>query len=32
MLPKESMNYTCIPCITIDSVMRMAKKNIHRFI
>ena len=25
-IPKESMNYTCITCITIDSVMRMEKK------
>ena len=26
-IPKESMHYTCISCITIDSVMRMKKKN-----
>ena len=26
-IPKENMNYTCIACITIDSVMRMDKKN-----
>ena len=26
-IPKESMDYTCIACITIDSVMRMEKKN-----
>ena len=26
-LPKENMHYTCIACITIDSVMRMQKKN-----
>ena len=25
--PKESMHYTCITCITIDSIMRMEKKN-----
>ena len=25
--PKENMNYTCIACITIDSVMKMEKKN-----
>ena len=25
--PKESTNYTCISCITIDSVMRMEKMN-----
>ena len=24
---KESMHYTCITCITIDSVTRMEKKN-----
>ena len=26
-IPKENMYYTCIVCITIDSVMRMDKKN-----
>ena len=26
-LPKEYGHYTCIACITIDSVMRMEKKN-----
>ena len=26
-IPKESMHYICIACITIDSVMRMEKKN-----
>ena len=26
-VPKENMHYTCIACITIDSVMRMEKKN-----
>ena len=26
-IPKESMHYSCIVCITIDSVMRMEKKN-----
>ena len=26
-VPKENMHYTCIACITIDSVMRMDKKN-----
>ena len=24
--PKENMHYTCIACITIDSVMKMGKK------
>ena len=26
-VPKENMHYTCIACITIDSVMRIDKKN-----
>ena len=26
-VPKENMNHACIACITIDSVMRMDKKN-----
>ena len=26
-VPKENMYYTCIACITIDSVMRINKKN-----
>ena len=26
-MPKESMLYTCIACITIDSVTRIEKKN-----
>ena len=26
-IPKESAQYTCIACITIDSVIRMEKKN-----
>ena len=26
-VPKENMHYTCIVCITVDSVMRMDKKN-----
>ena len=26
-VPKENEHYTCIPCITIDSVIRMEKKN-----
>ena len=25
--PRKSMHYTCIDCITIDSVMRMEKNN-----
>ena len=31
-VPKENMYYTCIACMTIDSVMRMDKKIIRRFI
>ena len=27
-IPKERIHYTCIACITIDSVMRMQKKRI----
>ena len=26
-MPKENEHYICIVCITIDSVMRMEKKN-----
>ena len=26
-MAKENMHYTCIACITIDSVMRIDKKN-----
>ena len=26
-MPKENMHYTCIACTTIDSVMKMNKKN-----
>ena len=26
-VPKKNMYYTCIACITIDSVMKMNKKN-----
>ena len=31
-IPKEDMHCTCIAYITIDSVIRMEKKIIHRFI
>ena len=27
-IPKESMHYICIACITVDSVMRMEKKKL----
>ena len=26
-VPKENKHYTCIACVTIDSIMRMEKKN-----
>ena len=26
-VPKENLHYTCIACVTIDSIMRMEKKN-----
>ena len=26
-MPKENMHYTCIACITIDSVLRIDEKN-----
>ena len=26
-VPKKNMHYTCVACITIDSVMRIDKKN-----
>ena len=31
-MPKENMYYTCLTCITIDSVMIYDKKIIHKFI
>ena len=32
-VPKENIHYTCIACITIDSVMKIdKKKTIRRFI
>ena len=29
-VPREAMHYTCIPCITIDSVMKIERKNYPR--
>ena len=26
-IPKENMHYACIACITVDSVMKIKKKN-----
>ena len=31
-VPKENMYYACIACVTIDSVMKIDKKIIQRFI
>ena len=31
-VPDENTCYTCISCITLDSVLKMNKKNIHKFI
>ena len=31
-VPKENIHYTCIVCMTVDSVMKMDKKIIYRFI
>ena len=31
-LPKENTYYTCIACITIDSVIKINKKIIRKFI
>ena len=31
-VPKENTYYTCIGCITLDSVLRMGKKIIPKFI
>ena len=27
VMPKENMHYTCLACITIDSVIKIGKKN-----
>ena len=31
-MPKENMHYNCIACITTDSVKRIEKKTICKFI
>ena len=31
-IPKENMHYTCIACITINSVMEMEKNIFYKFI
>ena len=31
-IPEERIEYTCIPCISIDSMLKIDKKIIHKFI
>ena len=31
-VPKENLHYTCIACVTIDSVIRMEKKYPHVYL
>ena len=31
-MPKEKVEYVCIPCISIDSILKVDKKIIHKFI
>ena len=31
-IPEKGVHYTCIACMTVDSVMRMKKRTIHKFI
>ena len=31
-VPKENTYYTCIACITLESILKMNKKIIHKFI
>ena len=31
-IPRENVHYTCMTCITIDSVMKMEKKIVYKFI
>ena len=31
-VPEENTSYTCILCITLDSILKMNKKIIHKFI
>ena len=31
-VPKENMHYTCIACITVDSVLKIDRKTIRKFI
>ena len=31
-ISKENMHYTCIACITIDSLLTTDKKIVHKFI
>ena len=31
-IPRENVRYTCMTCITTDSVMKMEKKIVYKFI
>ena len=31
-VPKEGVNHTCIACVSVDSVMKMKKRIIHKSI
>ena len=31
-IPEERIEYACVACISIDSVLKVDKKNIHKFI
>ena len=31
-IPRKGVHYVCTACITIDSVMKMKKRMIHKFI
>ena len=31
-IPEERIEYLCITCISIDSILKVDKKNIHKFI
>ena len=31
-IPKEKVEYVCIACISVDSVLKVDEKSIHKFI
>ena len=31
-VPKEGVHYTCVACISVDSVIKIKKRIIHKFI